>query len=325
MKKWAICVTLFFFGILLSACSGKGQGQSLASEENLKVCVLSTTGMIDDIVAQIGGDRIDHRVLISGEIDPHHYELVKGDDEKIDGAAIVFYNGLNLEHGASLRNKLAKHPKSIAVGDYVAEKNPEWILRVDREIDPHIWMDISMWVYIVDPILEALIEVDPEGQDYFELRASVVRQQMNQVHQRILERIQEVPIEKRYLVTSHDAFGYFARRYLSTEEERQEGSWVKRFAAPEGLAPDGQLSAMDIQNIIDHLCKYEISIVFSESNVSRDSLKKIVDACYAKQKKVRFSTEPLYGDSMGGKGTAEGSYLGMIEHNVTTIIKEWSS
>jgi manganese/zinc/iron transport system substrate-binding protein len=317
-----LCLLAGFLAIGLMRCSSSNIGPERHSDE-AKVKVLSSTAMIDDVVGQIGGEHVDHDALIIGEIDPHSYELVKGDDEKIEAAHIVFYNGLNLEHGASLRYKIEKHPHAIAVGDYILRTYPEMVLKVDNEIDPHIWMDIGVWLHIIDPILEALVQVDPEHKAYYEKNAALLLEKMKSVHEKIFNEMQQIPSEKRYLVTSHDAFCYFTRSYLATPEERLTDTWQKRFAAPEGLAPDGQLSAYDLQKIIDHLCAHKISIVFPESNVSRDSLKKIVMACKEKNADIRFSTDVLYGDSMGGRDSRADSYLKMIEHNAAILMKEW--
>lgn len=314
------------FAFLLASCSSKTPDYARSYfEDNHKVKVLSTIAMIDDVVGRVGGERIDHIALISGEIDPHSYELVKGDDEKISSATIIFYNGLNLEHGASLSYKLQNHPLAVAVGDAVRLKHPELILAVGETIDPHMWMDISLWSYTIEPITEALIQVDPEGKQYYLENAEKLKAEMLRVHERIYTLLQSIPEEKRYLVTSHDAFGYFARSYLATPVEMQNGSWKRRFAAPEGLAPDGQLSARDIQAIMDHLLNNNIDVVFAESNVSQDSLKKIISASREKKHSVRFSQCVLYGDAMGSYDDPVSSYLEMIEKNAQSLASEWNN
>lgn len=293
------------------------------AQQNGKIRVLSTTAMIDDVVGHIGGERISHVALITGEIDPHSYELVKGDDEKLLLAQLVFYNGLGLEHGASLRYQLEHHPNAIGLGNSVLQKHPELILHVDREVDPHIWMDISLWSWIIDPIVNALSRIDPDGKEIYLKNASVFREKMLQVHTEIYRDLQNIPQQKRYLVTSHDAFNYFTRAYLAAPDEKTQGQWQKRFDAPEGLAPEGQLSTADIQKIIDHLIHYQIQVVFPESNVSRDSLKKIVHACAQKGLTVRISNEVLYGDAMGPAGSDADTYLKMIRHDADAMIQAW--
>lgn len=282
-----------------------------------RIKVLSTTQMIGDLVVQIGRDRIDHLVLISGEIDPHSYELMKGDDEKISFAAIVFSNGLGLEHGASLSFHLQKHFHSVALGEEIKKFSIDKALVIDGQVDPHIWMDISLWSCGIPSIVAALSEEDPEGADFYYKNGELLRQKMLAAHKEIQSIFEEIPSEKRYLVTSHNAFNYFSRAYLSF------GQWEsERCAAPEGLSPDGQLSTCDIQRIIDHLCARRISVIFSESNVSKDSLNKIISCCQKRGLKVRICSKPLYADCMSADME---NYLEMIRYNAEVMKNEWKS
>jgi manganese/zinc/iron transport system substrate-binding protein len=280
--------------------------------------------MIDDLVKEIGKERVDRLTLIQGDIDPHSYELVKGDEEKISFATVVFYNGLGLEHGASLQYQLQNHPCKVALGNEIQKRSPDMILRVDGQVDPHVWMDISLWAKSIDPIVESLSKLDAGQADFYKKNGEELRLQMLKVHDELVKKFQTAPQEVRFLVTSHDAFNYFTRAYLTDEKERNSQEWRKRFAAPEGLAPDGQLSCRDIQKMIDHLMLYKISVVFPESNVNRDSLKKIVSACKEKGLPVKISSAPLYGDAMGPSGSYADSYLKMIDHNSRVLLEEWT-
>jgi manganese/zinc/iron transport system substrate-binding protein len=311
---------------LLWGCSGGMDRVDHAGswmESNGKLKVLSTTAMIDNLVAEIGQNYIDHIPLIIGEVDPHNYELVKGDDEKLSQAAVLFSNGLGLEHGASLRYRLKNHPAAVALGDEIEKENPGLILRSEREVDPHLWMDISLWSQAVAPIVQALSKADPEHADVYRQNGDLLFQKMQNAHQDIYRQLQQIPENKRYLVTSHDAFNYFTRAYLATPAEVQRSEWQKRFAAPEGLAPEGQLSVTDIQRIVSHLVRYAIGVIFTEANVNRDSLNKIAHACQSKGCHVRVSSFPLYADSMGPEGSEAGSYLGMIKYDADILEREW--
>lgn len=316
-----VCSSIWF----LSSCSNEMQHAQFQewTGETKKIRVLSTTAMLDDLVGQIGGERISHLSLMVGDVDPHCYELVKGDDEKFCLAQIVFYNGLGLEHGASVRYQLETHPCSLALGEEVARLFPEKIIYVNGEIDPHLWMDISLWSETIDPIVQALSNCDPEGKEIYERNGEQLKIQMHEAHQRVCKEMGGIPDHKRFLVTSHDAFNYFAKAYLATEEEKMGEGWRDRFDAPEGLSPDGQLGAADIQQVIRHLEKHQIKTVFPESNVSRDSLKKIVSVCAQKGWKVVISPEVLYGDAIGEMEGDEGAYLKMVEHNANVLIKAW--
>lgn len=309
---------LSLFCLLLFGCGNHSATPNAPS--NSQIRVLATTAMIDDLVSQIGKERIAHSTLIFGEMDPHSYELVKGDDEKIGLAQIVFYNGLGLEHGASLKYQLEHHPRSVALGDEVLKNYPERILKKGPQIDPHIWIDLSVWALTIDPIVDALSKIDPEGKSFYEENGSALKKQILKAHQEIFDNMQKIPSEKRFLITTHDAFNYFARAYLANSDEKD---WQKRFRAPEGLAPDGQLSVSDIQRIIDHLCAHRIEVVFPESNLSKDSLKKIVSACKEKGLSVKISKKTLYGDAMGPPGSDGDSYLKMMQHNALVLMQEW--
>ncbi len=297
---------------LITACSCKGRLNDWMGE-NGKLKILSTTAQLGDLVKEIGGERIDGWVLIQGELDPHSYELVKGDGEKFDRADKIFFNGLGLEHGASLSHLLHTSPKAVSIGDAIQKNSPERILKKGGTIDPHIWMDITLWSEGVSPIVEELSLLDPEGASFYRERGEALIQKMASVHKKIFEKLHSIPSEKRYLVTSHDAFHYFTRSYLADEGE---SNWGERFAAPEGLAPDGQLSPFDIRKTINYLHEKKISVLFPESNVSRDSIKKIASAGSELGLQIKICTEALYGDSTGGL-----SYLDMMEQNAETLAK----
>ena len=311
--------------LVLAGCSkshppakGCNLNDYMTHSGNLKV--LSTTAMIDDIVKKIGGDHIDSIVLIKGEIDPHSYELVKGDNEKLSRADVIFYNGLGLEHGASLRQKIEGHGCSIAVGDYLKQAFPERIIYIDGISDPHAWLDMSLWLNIIDPIQHAFCAKDPSHSSIYEENATKLKQELLSIHQELRAKMQLIPDSEKYLVTSHDAFNYFTRAYLCNSQDAAD--WQKRCAAPEGLAPEGQLSVADIQRMVDFVFQNKVRVVFAESNLSRDSLKKIVDACRIKGYGLVIAKERLFGDAM--KETKEG-YTGMLEHNISVLVEEWEN
>jgi manganese/zinc/iron transport system substrate-binding protein len=299
-KILAVCL----FALLFSCGSAS---RTTASDSRIKV--LSTIAQIGDLVSQVGGERVAHSVLVRGELNPHSYELVKGDDEKIQGADLVFYNGLGLEHSASVAAMIESHPNHCAVAEQL---DPKRIIWQGSTPDPHVWMDVSLWKGCIDPIAMRLIQIDPEGKEYYLARAERLKQEMDSTDQAMFHLIQSIPDERRYLVTSHDAFNYFARRYLAAENE---SDWAKRFAAPEGLSPDGQLNPIDLQKIVDHLGAHRVEVLFPESNVSRDSIRKIADAGKKIELNLRICREALYGDSL------KGGYLGSMMHNANVIAK----
>lgn len=313
MKK---LISFLLLGLLVFVgCSNENvHKQTLTDwmEPNGRLKVLSTTAMIGDLVSQIGGDHIAPLCLIVGDLDPHSYELVKGDDEKIQAADLIFYNGLGLEHGASVRYHLAMQPQAISLGEAVYERFPSRFIFVEGQLDPHFWMDVDLFSETVDPIVEALSQKAPSHRNYFELRGQKLKTELKAKDRELRQKMETVPPEKRFLVTSHDAFHYFTKRYLAL---KNEASWQERVQAPEGLAPDGQMSVLDIQKVSDYLCQRQVRVVFPESNVSPDSLKKIATVCQKRGLEIRVAQTLLYGDTMAGAG----SYIEMIQHNVNTL------
>lgn len=316
-------LSLFFSLAFLLSCQNSSSQQEVHNwmTSQGKVKTLSTTGMINDLVKRIGGTHVETLTLIKGELDPHSYQLVKGDDEKLLNADLIFYNGLGLEHGPSLQHHLRDSSKAYALGDLVRQENPDLILSVNGQPDPHIWMDISLWERIVPFIVQALSKQDPEHSADYQANGEKLIQEMEQEHKQIKELLQSIPEKQRYLVTSHDAFNYFARQYLATPEETSIEHWQKRFQAPEGLAPESQLSSSDIQYIIDHVAKYHITVLFPESNINKDSIKKIVQAGKEKGLHLKIAPESLFSDAMGAPGSDGDTYLKMMHHNATIIAR----
>lgn len=320
-KLFQLMASFLLFMIVGCSCGDISDRSNVMTQwmtPNGKVKVLSTTAMIDDLVKQVGGQYVDSMTLIIGELDPHSYQLVKGDDEKLAYADLIFYNGLGLEHGPSLQGYLLKQSKAIPLGNKIQDSDAALILKYKGTVDPHIWMDISLWAKTVPYIVEALGQKDPAHADAYRANGEKLVKEMLEEHGQVKNELQEIPSGKRYLVTSHDAFNYFTRVYLAADGEAED-VWQERFAAPEGLAPDSQLSAADIQAIISHLKKYRIHVLFPESNVSRDSIRKIVQAGKEQGMDVKMSTDYLYADAMGKPGSDGDTYLKMIWHNAKTI------
>jgi manganese/zinc/iron transport system substrate-binding protein len=315
-KVWICCICLLI--LVLWGCRRHESSLTQWCKGNGRLKVLSTTAMIHDLVKEIGGDDIDAIALIQGELDPHSYEIVKGDDEKFARADLIFYNGLGLEHGLSLRQNLINNPKAIAVANTILDEDAGLILKVDGQYDPHVWMDIALWMKTVEPIVDALCQKDSAHANVYRERGALLQKKLTEADLEAFRLLQSLPARQRYLVTSHDAFHYFARHYLA---EPGEENWQMRCQAPEGLAPEAQMSVTDVIAVVSHIEFFGIPVLFPESNVSRDSLHKIMDAAREKGFRIRLCQKPLYGDSMGKAA----SYLEMILHNVNVIADELGS
>lgn len=313
---------------LLSCSSHKGnereQQQTMWFQNNGKLKVLSTTAIVDAIVKRVGGHFVDTIVLINGELDPHSYQLVKGDNEKLSYADLIFYNGLGLEHGPSLFHYLSNTSTAFSLGAAIAAKNKDSIISIEGQQDPHIWMDPSLFSESISSVVQVLSHNDPShANDYVE-NGRQLQNDLKALDAQLKNILNSLSPAQRYLVTSHDAFNYFVRAYFALPEEIASNTWQVRFEAPEGLAPESQLSTINIRETIEHLKKYHIHVVFPESNVSQDSLKKVVDAAKSEDVDVSIAPLPLYGDAMGEKGTEGDSYFKMLIFDAL-LLKEYLS
>lgn len=314
IKSFTILLLLLL--ISLTACS-KSEQRSKKKDDRKQV--LCTIGMISDLVREVGQDKVCVKTLIKEDLDPHSYELVKGDDEKLISADLIFYNGLNLEHSPNIKLYLSQHKNSYAIGNYIQQNFPDLILYTNKEVDPHIWMDVSVWEKGIPLVVDQLSKIYPQEASFFQDNGLKLQEKMKKTHLEILTLIQSIPENKRYLITCHDAFYYFAKRYLSSDSEVKTEAWRARFIAPEGLAPDSQLSTNDIKKVINYIKEHKISTIFPEHNVNLDSLYKIKEVSIKSGLKIQISSTPLYGDTMCKDRNSNDRYLDMILQNAKVI------
>ncbi len=306
----------------LAACTGGGSNVNQWMNNKEQIRVLSTVGMVDDLVREVGGEQVTRLVLIDGSLDPHHYELVKGDDEKLQCADVIFYSGLGLEHGPSLCRYLRESDLAVGVGDAIVRNDPRAVVRLGNSVDPHIWMDVSLWMRGTEIVAEVLSSIDPANAHLYQERAEKYKDRLCDLDTELRAQLSKVPLEKRFVVTSHDSCNYFSRRYLATNEERNSGAWKERCTSPEGLSPEAQLSTLHIKDVVNHLIAYNIEVIFPESNLSQDSIKKLVDAGKKRGLAIQIAEEPLYGDAMGEVGSDGDTYEKMMRHNAR-VLMEW--
>ena len=315
LRKWL----LLALALLVSSCAfipdyAKEKSDSRQSElavwmsDNGHVKVCTTTPLIASSVRIIGGDKVDVISIMGPEIDPHLYEIVKGDADKLSRADIVIANGLSLEHGVSMRRVLSSHPNVVYLGNYIPK---EEIIYVNGSADPHIWMDLLLWSKTNAPIEEALIEKDPENTKFYQENSDVLVRNYIVNDKKIKEQMQSIDPKERRLVSSHDAFNYYARRYLD-----HNGDWKDRVIAIQGLSTEEQISAIEIRNVVEYVKKYNVKVIFAEKNLSRDSLLKVIDSCKRSGQEVILSKDELYGDTLG-----QYTYIEMINHNADILDK----
>jgi manganese/zinc/iron transport system substrate-binding protein len=309
---YRVIICLFFCFVLNSCHFEKNELHDwMADNGNIKV--LCTTAQVAELVNAVGRTHVDTIVLISGQNDPHSYQVVKGDDGKFRRADIVFYSGLQLERGSTVVRYL-RSPKAVACTEKIA-KEKDAIIWLSSTPDPHMWMDISLWASCVHLIAEKLSLLKPEYKDYFEQNACRAELKYLLVHNKLRSMFSAIPAEKRYLVTTHDAFHYFCRAYLAEDNERRSGEWVNRCIAPEGLAPESQISTRDLSLVVQYVASHHVRTVFTEVCVNKDSLRKVVSVCHAHGVDVELEKKPLCSDTMDDEHT----YCAMMEQNAQII------
>jgi manganese/zinc/iron transport system substrate-binding protein len=194
----------------------------------------------------------------------------------------------------------------------VTESLPEEELREPPEFaghyDPHVWFDVSLWAKTIDAIEPALAEIVPERRDEFAANATALRKELTDLDAWVKAEIATIPKERRVLVTAHDAFGYFGRRYDIEVKGLQ------------GISTVSEAGLGDVERVVDEVTRRRIPAIFVESSVPPRAIEAVVKACEAKGWAVKIGGE-LFSDAMGPAGTPEGTYAGMVRHNVKTIVE----
>lgn len=301
-KTIAIILSLCLF----LACEGKPSEKGEGSE----FIIVASTSMLADTVSEIAGERATVIGLMGPGIDPHLYKPTRSDIALLNKANVVFYNGAFLEGKMEQSfTRLRDSGKSVfAVADLIDPSLLHSPTGLHGAPDPHIWMDPKVWSETVRVIRNALAAALPDAMDELQSRAAAYREKILKLDTYSEKILSSVPSEVRVLVTAHDAFSYFGRRYNY------------EVVGIQGLSTESEAGIRDIERIVSLLVDRKIPAVFVESTVSERNVRALIEGARAKGHSVRIGGE-LFSDAMGPAGTKEGTYLGMIEHNVTTIVQ----
>ena len=279
-------------------------------EDGRPLRVVATTGQIADAVRRVGGDRVQTHGLMGPGVDPHLYRASESDITRLEAADAVFWNGLHLEAGISsvLERITELGVHSIRVTDDIDRQlllaPPEF----DGAYDPHVWFDLNLWSTAVRTIRDALVAMDPEGEEVYRTNAAAFTAKVKELDTYVKSRAQEIESRVRVLVTAHDAFNYFANRY---------GLEVRGL---QGISTESEASTADVQELAQFISDRGIPAVFIESSVPDQGVQAVIEAAAARGHTVTIGGE-IFSDAMGAEGTAEGTYLGMIRHNIDTIVE----
>ncbi|MEO0586259.1 MAG: zinc ABC transporter substrate-binding protein [Planctomycetota bacterium] len=283
-------------------------GLTRADEPKFKV--VATIGMVGDLVEQVAGDRAEVSTLMGPGVDPHLYKPTRNDIAKLMAADVIFYNGLLLEGKMTdaLIRAATAGKKVYAVTELLDESTLLEPDDFEGLYDPHVWMDPAAWATTIPIIRDRLADFDPDGTTAYQANADAALAGVNALDAYAAQALASVPEQSRVLVTAHDAFNYLGSRF---------GYEV---VGIQGLSTESEAGVRDIERMVDMLVERDIRAVFVESTVSDRNIRALIEGAAAKGHTVTIGGE-LFSDAMGAPGTYRSTYVGMIDHNATTIAR----
>ena len=271
--------------------------------------VTCTVGMITDIVRQVAGPHATVEGMMNEGVDPHLYKPTRSDVVTLMNSDVVFYNGLMLEGKmADVLVKVSRMGKAVYAVTELLNQQSYVMTDATQHDDPHVWMDVRGWSQAVRAVAEALGEFDPDHRDAYQANADAYLQRLARLDAYAREAIATIPGTQRVLVTAHDAFGYLGRAY---------GIEVRGI---QGISTESEAGVRDINELVDFLVQRGIGAVFVETSVADKNVRALIEGARSHGHHVVVGGS-LFSDAMGTPGTYEGTYIGMIDHNVTTIVR----
>ncbi len=300
---------ILFFLILIFTSYGCDTKNAPSPNSDANVHVVATIGMVTDIVKNVGGENVHVEGMMGPGVDPHLYKPTAKDLQRLNSADIIYYNGLHLESKmGDVLSKMSGDTKTVAVTDGIDKalllSPPEF----EGQYDPHLWFDVSLWMKAVENVRDSLCKLDPDNKTVYQTNAQQYLTKLMELHQYVKIQAERVPQAQRVLVTAHDAFNYFGKAY---------GFEVKGL---QGISTVSEAAISDVQELAAFIAKRRIPAIFVESSVPSRSLEAVKAAVKAKGYNVEIGGE-LFSDAMGHAGTPEGTYIGMVRHNIDTIVK----
>ena len=265
--------------------------------------------MIGDAVKNIVGNRAEVISLMGPGVDPHLYKVTQSDIKTLIEADIILYNGLHLEGKmGEVLDQMTEEKPVIAICKGLDENRLIATSEFQGNYDPHIWFSVKVWIDVVKFIGESLAEFDKLQASFYKANTINYMQKLNLLDKWTIEQINTIPKKQRVLITAHDAFGYFGKAY---------GMQVKGL---QGLSTIAEYGLKDVTSLVNFISANEIKAVFVESSLSDRPIKAVLEGCKAKGHKVIIGGT-LYSDAMGTENTPEGTYIGMVKHNIKTIVE----
>ncbi|WP_405574862.1 metal ABC transporter solute-binding protein, Zn/Mn family [Winogradskyella sp. Asnod2-B02-A] len=299
MKK---IIFLFAITLIFTACKD-------ATKDNGKLNIVTTTTMLTDLVQNIGGDLVNVQGLMGSGVDPHLYKASEGDVSKLLNADVIFYSGLHLEGKLVevLEQMESTNKTTIALSGTLDKKTLIGSEYFASNYDPHVWFDINYFKQFAEKTASVLSEKDPKNASKYEANEKAYSLKLDELQRNIKETIASLPKEKRVLVTAHDAFNYFGKAY---------GFEV---VGLQGISTATEAGVQDVQKLATFIIDKQIKAIFIESSVPKRTIEALQASVNSKGHDVKIGGT-LYSDALGNAGTLEGTYIGMFEYNVNTIV-----
>lgn len=301
-------VVAAFVALIAAGCSGDEAGGAQASEiGDRKVRVVATTNFVADLAEQIGGGRADVDALMGPGVDPHLYKASAGDVKTLSEGDVIFYGGLELEgRMTDLFVEMASERVTVPVTKDIPEEELTEPQEFDGKFDPHVWFDVDKWKIAAGTVAATYKKIDPDNAAEYDERLEEYLAELDELDAYVTKRVEEIPEEDRVLVTSHDAFGYFGKRY---------GFDVQ---AIQGISTATEATTADIKRVAQLISDRKVKAVFVESSVPRQTIDSMLAEASKRGHESKVGGE-LYTDAAGEKGTAEGTYVGMVRFNIDLI------
>lgn len=284
---------------------GAPEGQTFRGDYPIQVTC--TTGMVAELVRNVGGQHVAVATLMGPGVDPHLYKASPGDVRQLSHGGVIFYSGLHLEGKMSdLLARLGQKKPALAVAEQI--DSAERLTTAEGVLDPHVWFDVSLWSKAASYVCEALMKFDPPHAADYARNAERYLDELNAVHRETQQAVAQIPAQRRVLVTAHDAFHYFGRAY---------GIEVR---AIQGINTESEAGVREINALVEFLVDRKLPAVFVESSVSDRNVRALVEGCEARGHHVAVGGE-LYSDALGSPNSPGATYIGMVRHNVETIVQ----
>lgn len=298
-KLMNIFVILGLMSLFVTCGTNKNEN---IKEEKIKIT--TTLNYFVNLAEEIGKEKVMVTGLMNEGEDPHLYVATAGDVEKLQGADLVIYGGLHLEGKMEDIFKNLSNKNTLNLGEQLDINK---LTKEDESTyDPHVWFNTEFWATQAKAVEKKLSEIQPENKEYFEnnLREYLVELEKATIY--VQERINEIPVNSRCLITAHDAFGYFAKQF---------GLEVK---AIQGVSTDSEIGTKEIENLANFIVQNDIKAIFVESSVNHRSIEALQEAVKSKGKIVEIGGE-LYSDSMGDKENNTETYIKTLKANADII------